>query len=104
MAKWYGKIGFATQVETSPGIHIEEIETRNYRGEVTQNTRRLQATDQLNDDINITTEISILADPYVNENFHAIRYVEFMGTRWKVPSVRVGYPRLYLTLGGVYNG
>jgi hypothetical protein len=34
-----------------------------------------------------------------------MRYVEFMGAKWKVSSVdATKRPRLVLTLGGLYNG
>ena len=103
MAKWFGKIGFANTVETSPGIWEEQITTHEYFGDVYRNTRRLQTTDQVNDDINISNEISILADPFANENFHSMRYAEFMGTPWKITNVEVKYPRLRLTLGGLFT-
>lgn len=104
MAKWYGLIGYAESVETSPGVHVEKIVSRSYYGDLTRISRRLQPADQLNDDINIANELSIVADPYAYENFHAMRYVEFMGAKWKISNVEVQYPRLILTLGGVWNG
>ena len=104
MAKFYGEIGYAETVETKPGVWTEQITKRNYYGELVRNTRRLQTVSQLNDNINVANEISILADPYANENFHSMRYVEFMGAKWKINNVEVQYPRLILTLGGVYNG
>lgn len=104
MAKWFGVIGYAETVETKPGVWKEQITKREYFGDLTRNTRRLQSTDQLNDDISISNEISIVSDPYANENFHSMRYAEFMGTKWKITSVEVQYPRLILTLGGVWNG
>lgn len=104
MAKFCGVIGFVKTVETEPGVWEEVVTTRLYYGDLTRNTRRLQSADQLNDDINIANEVSILADPYANENFHSMRYVEFMGAKWKVSNVEVQYPRLILTLGGVWNG
>ena len=104
MAKFYGPIGFATQVDSGAGVWDEKIVERNYFCELTRNNRRLQPADQLNDTINVSNEFSILADPYANENFHAIRYIEFMGTKWKISNVEVRYPRLILTTGGVYNG
>ena len=104
MAKFYGPIGYAESVETSPGVHVDKITERYYCGDVNRNTRRLQSTDKVNDDINISNEISILADPFANGNFHAMRYVGFMGTKWKITNVEVQYPRLILTIGGVYNG
>lgn len=104
MAKWYGEIGFAQEVEKTPGVWVEEIVRREYSGDFIRNTRRLQSTSQLNDNVTISNSISIIADPYANENFHSMRYAEFMGTKWKVESAEVEYPRLILTLGGVYNG
>lgn len=103
MAKWYGNVGFATTSETTPGVWTESITDRPYYGDVIRNTRRIQAPDKVNDDVDVSNEISIVADPYANENFHAIRYAEFMGAKWKVTSIDVQYPRLNLTLGGVYN-
>ena len=104
MAKYYGVIGYAETVETAPGVYEEQITERNYYGELVRNTRRLQTSDQINDNINIANEISIIVDPFATQNFHAMRYVEFMGAKWKITNVEVRYPRLILTIGGVYNG
>lgn len=104
MAKFYGKIGYANTVETKPGVYEEQIVERYYYGDLIRNTRRLQSADKVNDDINISNEISIVADPYATNNFHTMRYAVFMGTKWKISNVEVSYPRLILTLGGVYNG
>lgn len=104
MGKWAGKIGFAVPRETSPGVWKDEIVPRMYYGDITRNTRRLQSSGNLNDNLVIANELSIVADPYANENFHAIRYAEFMGTKWKISSVQVQFPRLILELGEVYNG
>ena len=103
MAKWYGKIGYAEQIVTAPGVWEEKIIERNYYGDVVRNIRRLESSGNLNDDINVSMEISIVADPYAIQNFHAMRYVEFMGSLWKISSVEVNYPRLILSIGGVYN-
>lgn len=104
MAKYYGVIGYAETVETVPGVYEEQITERNYYGELVRNTRRLQTSDQVNDNINIANEISIIADPFATQNFHAMRYIEFMGAKWKITNVEVRYPRLILTIGGLYNG
>lgn len=105
MAKWFGKIGYGETVETKPGVWTEQItEEREYYGDLIRNSRRLQSVaDKVNDDINISNQLSIVSDPYANENFHAMRYAEFMGSKWKITDVEVQYPRLTLTLGGVYN-
>lgn len=105
MAKWCGKIGYAETIETKPGVWQEQITERTHYGDVTRNKRMLQTTDQLNDNINIANEFSIVRDPYALEHFHSMKYIEFMGTRWKISTVDASqYPRLILTVGGVYNG
>ena len=103
MAKFYGAIGYAKTVETMPGVWTEQITERNYYGDVIRNSRRLQSSDKVNDDININNQISIVADPYAINNFHSMRYAEFMGAKRKISDVEVQYPRLLLTLGGLYN-
>ena len=104
MAKWYGAIGYAETVEVRPGVKEEQITELNYFGDLVRNSRRLMSTDQLNDNINVANEISVLADPFAEQNFHKMRYVEFMGAKWKISNVDVQRPRLILTLGGLYNG
>ena len=103
MAKWFGKIGFAETKETKPGVWEEIITVREYYGDVTRNTRRFQSSENLNDNIVVSNDISIVADPYAMQNFHSIRYIEFMGTKWKIDNVEVSYPRLILTWGEIYN-
>lgn len=103
MAKFYGAIGYSETVETRPGVWKEQITERMYSGDLLRNTSRFQTADKLNDDINISNDISIVADPYARDNFHRMRYVEFMGTKWKITNVEVQYPRLRLTVGGEYN-
>ena len=103
MARFCGNVGFAETHEIRPGVWEEIITERTYYGDVVRNIRKLQSTSQLNDNVDVSNNISIVADPYAIQNFHAIRYVMFMGTKWKVLSVEVQYPRLILTAGGVYN-
>lgn len=104
MAKWSGIIGYAKTVETSPGVWEEKITKRNYRGDVIRNSRVLQTASQVNDNVNVNNVISIVADPYANENLRAMRYIEFMGAKWKITDIEVERPRLKLTIGGLYNG
>lgn len=103
MAKFYGAIGFVNTVETSPGIWVEEVEERNYYGDILRIAHRHQVVDKLNDDVTINNQISIVSDPYAYENFFAMKFVRWMGSPWKITNVEVQRPRLVLTLGGLYN-
>lgn len=104
MAKFHGVIGYVNTMETKPGAWTEQVTERSYCGDLGRNARRLESSGNVNDNININNELSIVADPYASENFHMMRYAKFMGTAWKITNVEVKYPRLILTLGGIYNG
>ncbi len=104
MAKFYGKIGFAITDEQKPGVWKEVVTEKYYFGDVSKNIKRYQTGDGLNDDLDIVNQIAIVADPFANENFRTMRYIEFMGAKWKINSVEVQHPRLILSIGGVYNG
>ena len=103
MAKYFGKIGYSVVSETAPDVWAEEIVPRSYYGDVLSNNRRWESADGLNDNTLVSNRISIVADPFAYENFSRIRWVEWMGTKWKVSNIEVQYPRIILTLGDVYN-
>lgn len=105
MAKFSGIIGYGHAVRTAPGVANDVITEKKAFGDVVRNSRRLQENEHsTNDDISVGNSISIVADAYASENFHAIRFVEWAGALWKVSNVDVDRPRLTLRLGGVYNG
>ena len=104
MGKWYGKIGYAITVETEPGLWEEQIIESSYYGDVTTDRRKRQNSGGVNDDINLSNVISIIADPFANQNCSNMVYIEFMGAKWKITDIEVQFPRLILTIGGVYNG
>lgn len=110
MARFFGEIGYRITAETTPGVWRPQLYTRNYFGDLVKNRSSIysglnsQEIGKVNDDINLSNNISIVADAFAYENFHNIIYVEYLGVRWKVNSVEVQRPRLILTLGGVYNG
>lgn len=106
--RYYDGIGFETTVEDpiGSGIWVPTVTEKNYYGDVTRNSRRIQSSEfvSTNDDVSISNQVSIMADEFALSNFHSIRYARFMGTCWKVTDVEFQGPRLLLTLGGVYNG
>lgn len=104
MRRFFGRVGFGTQTETSPGVWQDNIVEHSYYGDVIRNTRELRQGQNLNPDLSVQNSISIVADAYANEHFFDIRYVEWAGTLWTVTTVEVQSPRLLLSLGEVYNG
>lgn len=106
MARFFGAIGYGDSVETPPGsgTWVESITEYSYYGDIVRNASRVDEGQKVNSDISVSNSISIMADEYANEHFHAIRYVQWAGERWEVTSVEVQRPRLILMLGGVYDG
>ena len=91
--------------EVRPGVWLDNITEREYFGDVIRNKNSWSTnSDSTLDDLNISNQISIVADPFAYKNFHSMRYIEFMGAKWKITSVEVQRPRLILTVGGLYNG
>ena len=103
MAKFYGNVGYIVSAQTEPGVWEEQTKLVPYCGDLTRNTSRYQMSGNVNDDITISNTISIIADQYAIENFQHMRFVEFMGAKWKITNVDVQYPRITLSLGGLYH-
>lgn len=105
MAKFMGAVGYNHgAVEQKPGVFVESIVEKQYYGDILRNSRQLRDGESVNNDLTVGNSISIVADAYANEHFHAIRFVDWAGALWEVTDVTVQAPRLLLRLGGVYNG
>lgn len=104
MSKFYGNIGFVKVEETSDDVY-ESFETVvPYVGDITRNQRRWTNGESVNENLEVSNEISIVLDDFLQENMGFLKWVEFLGSKWKVNSITLKYPRIVLTLGGVYNG
>jgi hypothetical protein len=105
MAKYHGKIGYATSTEVNPGVWTDTISEREYYGDVIRETKEWRSNPQaVNDNLTVGNRLSIVADDFAFENFSAMRYAIWAGVYWKVNSIEIQRPRLILSIGGVYNG
>lgn len=103
--KYYGAVGYVILETDEYGVSQEKIIERNYFGEVMGNpSRRWSSREYLHDDLQISQRISIVADPFIYNHLGDLRYLVWMNQYWKITDVEVERPRVYLTLGGVYNG
>ena len=106
MTRWFGKVGYSETFETTPGVWKTEDTVREYYGDIKRNGSRWSPnSDSVNDNLAVTTQISIVADPFADKHYRSIKWIEFMGEKWSVDSVDPTQPpRLLLTLGDVWNG
>jgi len=104
--RFCGEVGYGETVESPAGSGIwkDIITEHNYMGDVVRASRRLESGEGINSDISVGNSISVVADPYVVQNFSKIKYVLWNGTRWKVTSVEIKERRLIMELGEVWNG
>lgn len=101
--KFYGTIGYGETKEVRPGIWEEVIEERPYYGDILKNSYRNQTASKVNDDLLLTNQFSIVADHLALEKHSFMRYICYMGTKWKISDVEIQYPRIIISVGGVYN-
>lgn len=102
--KYSGKIGFASKVETSPGVWEDEITERDYIGDVLQRTERLDTGSTIIPSYRTTTSYSVLSDGVLKERYSDVRYISDQGTRWKVDSIIRKFPRIEMFVSEEYNG
>lgn len=104
MARYFGSVGYVEDVETAPSVYKSQVTERPYYGDEIIVNRRLEKGEGVNDNVEIGNQFSILADAYAYEHFFAIRYITWMGKRWKVTKATVQRPRVVLDIGGLWNG
>ncbi|MBO7453574.1 MAG: hypothetical protein J6U54_24835 [Clostridiales bacterium] len=100
--KVYVTVGFTVSKETRPGVWQQDITDRKYYGELSKQVNKWRTGDGVNQDADFSSQLSIVSDPFAVNNFHSIKYVEYLGVKWKVSAVEIMRPRLILTLGGEY--
>lgn len=104
MAKFAGMVGYSTGYTVVNGVATPTIAERKMYGDTIDNIRRLENGESTNDNVRLGNKFSVVADAYAYQNFSNIRYVEWMGTKWKVETVDVARPRLILSCGEKWNG
>ena len=102
--KWFGEIGFKDEIEEQPGVWVPEIIVKQFMGDIIRNSWKEQQGDKINADLHISNRLSVVADPFLLNNFQKIAYVTIFGAKWTVSEVEVDSdrPRLNLTLGSLY--
>ena len=101
--RFHGRVGYVDTVETQPGFWEDQLTFRTYYGFVIQNRKRDVIGSKVNADIQVTNQISIVADAYARDHIFKLRCVEWQGALWSVSDVEVQPPRLVLSIGGLYN-
>lgn len=101
--KWYGNIAFSNQVETEPDVFEERLIKKKFMGDFISVRKSNDMSSSINVDLSVSNQLSVLMDPFLQNNFHNIVYVEFNGGKWTVSSVELKERRLLLSFGKLYK-
>lgn len=104
MGKYSGNIGFGFNQEVAPDVYDDVIIERHYYGDIEQNRSRYAQGNTLSGDFTLTNTFSIVGDSFLFDNLVNIRYICWRNGKWNVASIEEQYPRINITLGGIYNG
>lgn len=104
MDKYSGLIGFVRNYEKEPGIWEDEVTEKHYTGDILKNNQRFAVSNTTSGEIKITNQFSIMGNSYAFDHVSDIRYLEWRGNRWIIETIELQYPRLVMTIGGLYNG
>ena len=105
MNRFCGKIGFAVTVDEGDGVWKEKITDKKYTGDILRLVRNKDSGEHITDGLRLNSQFSILMDPWFEDHFSSVRYIEYLGTKWVIETADpTNYPRVLLTPGGIYHG
>lgn len=105
MAKFFGHIGYGTDVEIGPGVYEKVIVERPYYGEVIRDVINNRDGNTVLGNRKTNNAFRIVADGYADQHFSDIVYLKWQGRFWDVEQIELqNRPRMVIRIGGIYNG
>lgn len=101
--KFHGNIGFLRMADKGHSVYEAALVEKPYYGDVLRYSKRYEPGQQVHEDLTINNQISIVADQFAYENIGFMRYVIWMGQKWKITNADIDRPRITLSIGGLYN-
>ncbi len=109
MAKFYGSLAVVSGFTDDTGIWQRQVQKYDIAGDFYQdNTARLSG-ELINQDLTFSMRFSFLASPdlvtILSEDSQAVTplYIEHLGLKLKVNSMTFQWPRIILTVNGVWK-
>lgn len=103
MARFFGQVGYVTQVETVPGVWQNLEKVRKMKGDIIRQNSNNRGSSQLHDDVVLNHRISLIGDAYCFDNYFNLKWVKMDTKKWKVVGVEIQRPRIIVSLGGLWN-
>lgn len=103
MANCLIQIGFVKTVETEPGVWENQSYEHPYMCRILSNSYKWSREEKITEDLSLSNRFSVLSDKILQEDCGYMKYIVYMGSKWTVNSIKMNYPRLEISVGGLYN-
>lgn len=110
MAKFSGVLGIVTGYNNNNGIAEPIVKEVDVYGEVISQSYKVSSGQLGGDTLSIPSKFSFIVPPNVvsyftdNSQGDYTLYLTYYGRKMKIETFEIIYPRMNVTLGGVYNG
>jgi len=104
MAKFAGRVGYVTQVESRPGVWTPDEKVRTMKGDIIRQNASISDSGKVNGDVSLNHRVSLLGDAYAFANYFNIKWIDIDSRKWEVATIEIQRPRIVVTLGGMWNG
>ena len=104
MAKFSGELGYQLEVDIGGGITESQLIYRKCKGDLLENRRTSQNSNEIVEGVQLANKFSIVANPFLLENLGNLKVINYIGTPWEITSATYNKPRVVINVGGVYNG
>ena len=104
MAKFSGELGYQLEVDIGGGITESRLSYRKCKGDLLENRRTSQNSNEIVEGVQLANKFSIVANPFLLENLGKLKAIKYLGTPWSITSATYSRPRVIIDVGGVYNG
>lgn len=101
--KWAGEIAYSMQVETEKHVWDEQVVKKPAMGDLIEFSKNNDQSNNINVDFSLSNQLSVVMDPFIQNNFQNILYVTINGGKWTVSSAKIRYPRIILSFGKLYK-
>ena len=103
MAKFSGELGYLVETDLGNGITEPSIIYKKCKGDLLENRRTSQNSNEIIEGVQLSNKFSIIANPFMLENLGKLKVVKYLGVPWEINSAGYNKPRVIIDVKGVYN-
>lgn len=103
MANCLIQIGFVKTIEIEPGVWENQSYERSYVCRVLSNSYKWSREEKITEDLSLSNRFSVVCDATLQKDCGYMKYIVYLGNKWTVNTIKMNFPRLEISVGGLYN-